>query len=574
MKKKTRKLGIKAKLLLPVITINVLLCITIVTALSIRLRNSMVEMGREQAMIAAEFSVSRINGTSIKGIKPGDEETSKYLKIAKTLKEIKEETNILYSYILYTDGNKVFYKAVSEDEIEDNYIGEEFEVSYDILKQAFDGISFSEPGIADTEFGKLITSYVPIRDELNEVIAVLGCDYDASVIVQRIEMNIELAVIIGLISVVGSIIICSLIISRVTRGLLTVNDRIYDLVHNKGDLTQIIKMKTGDEMELISENVNELLAYIRSIMIHISDSSSNLMESSECIVKSLDDAQGSVENVSATMEEMSAGMEETTASLNQVTESIQEIYRFIESIYGQAEAGLEFTEKIDTNATQICSEAMKERSRIKDEVDQMILTVQNSIEQSRNVKQINELVENIIGITKQTNLLALNASIEAARAGESGRGFAVVAEEIGSLAANSAKIAAQINGVSEKVIVAVDELSNKSTEMLSFVNEKAMRGYNQLVETSDSYSKDASKMMNMMLEFRENSKELQNTMDYIRKAIAEVNLAVEDSANGVQHVTEMTVNLVGNMSDISEEVGKNQIISNELNDEVHKFKIK
>lgn len=573
MKKKTRKLGIKAKLLLPVITINVLLCITIVTAISIRLKNSMVEMGREQAMIAAEFSVSQINGAAIMDIKPGDEETGKYLNIAKTLKEIKEGTNILYNYILYTDGSKVFYKAVSEDEIEDNYIGEEFEVSYDILKQAFDGTRFSEPGIANTEYGKLITSYVPIQDESNEVIAVLGCDYDASVIVQRIVKNIELTIVIGLICVIGSIIICNIMISRVTRGLLTVNDKIYDLVHNKGDLTQTIQIKTGDEMELISENVNELLAYIRSIMIHISDSSSNLTESSERVVSSLDDAQGSVGDVSATMEEMSAAMEETTASLNQVTESIQEIYRFIESIYGQAEAGLEFTETIDTNAKQICSEAIKERSQIKDEVDQMVVTVQNSIEQSRNVKQINELVENIIGITKQTNLLALNASIEAARAGESGRGFAVVADEIGSLAVNSAKIASKINIVSEKVIVAVDELSNKATEMVSFVNEKAMRGFNQLVETSDSYSKDASKMMNMMLRFREDSKELQNTMDYIRKAITEVNLAVEDSANGVQHVTEMTMNLVGNMSDIGQEVEKNQSISNELNDEVRKFKI-
>ncbi len=57
-----------------------------------------------------------------------------------------------------------------------------------------------------------------------------------------------------------------------------------------------------------------------------------------------------------------------------------------------------------------------------------ILTVLNqAIEDSKSVNQVNSLTDDILNIASQTNLLALNASIEAARAGEAGRGFSVVA---------------------------------------------------------------------------------------------------------------------------------------------------
>jgi methyl-accepting chemotaxis protein len=58
--------------------------------------------------------------------------------------------------------------------------------------------------------------------------------------------------------------------------------------------------------------------------------------------------------------------------------------------------------------------------------------------------QINQIAQNISGVSGQTNLLALNATIEAARAGDAGKGFAVVASEVKALASRSSGLSTEI----------------------------------------------------------------------------------------------------------------------------------
>lgn len=326
-------------------------------------------------------------------------------------------------------------------------------------------------------------------------------------------------------------------------------------------------------MELIAENVNALLEYIRLIMLNIADNSRHLSVSTENVVQSLFEAEGNIADVSATMEEMSAAVEETSCSLSQVHDSIGDIYHAIEDISQKADGGQNSSQEIMKKAADIHQSAVKNQREANEKTQVMAAAVNDKIEKSRTVEQIGELTANIISITGQTNLLALNASIEAARAGEAGKGFAVVANEIGKLAANSAQAAAQIRTVSDNVTEAVEELAEEAEKMLAFMNETAIEGFQKLLETSKSYQGDVGNMSSLMEEFAIESRKLRESIDGIKDAVSMVNDAMEDSAQGITNVAEMSSELTMRVKDISGEADLNKNISIKLSGEVDKFKL-
>ena len=199
--------------------------------------------------------------------------------------------------------------------------------------------------------------------------------------------------------------------------------------------------------------------------------------------------------------------------------------------------------------------------------------VNEKIQKSKAVEKIRELTSDILSITRQTNLLSLNASIEAARAGEAGKGFAVVADEIGKLATDSAAAAEQIQHVSVDVMNAVNELAGEASKMVEFMDETAMKGYAELVCTSGEYNKDAVKLNDIMKLFQNQSEQLRNNMDNIRQVMVAVNRAVEESANGVNRIAEMSVSIAENVSDIGGQAETNKDIAGELDKEVNKFQL-
>lgn len=568
---RTRRLTIRAKILIPSIIIVVLVCGLMGYNSYTRFEKSMVRMGVEEADMAATIVADSLDANLVYKVTVGSEGTQVYQNLQGDLRKKQKACGIAFLYTLYTDGKKVYYGVDSDEDAAK--VGDEFADSYAELEPVFGGKEYIQDYIDHTEDGDLITVYKPIEDNAGKVVAILGCDYDASSIAAELQKAVVQTLQIGGICLILAILILTIIVSRITKGLMQVNAKIYDLVHNEGDLTQKLDVRSGDELELIAGNVNELLAYIRKIMIGISSGSMRLMSSSRKMVDHLSSADESITDVSATMQEMSAAMEETTSSLNQITEAIDEIYSSVERIAGNADAGKVSSQEMESRASGANDAAAEGEKKANIETEKMAASLNEKIAKSKSVEQIEILTSNIIEITEQTNLLALNASIEAARAGEAGRGFAVVADEIGKLAGNSADAAAKIRQVSAEVIQAVNELAEGSQQMIEFVRNSTEEGFGGLVATSENYATDANAMRAMMEQFAQTAEELRSTMDGIRESISAVNIAVEESAKGIAGVSESSVQLTGNVNDIQSEASDNNGIAEDLATEVGKFKL-
>lgn len=573
MKQKVRKISIRFQILIPVVILMATCCLALANSAKARITEGISKVAAEEAGLVAKITATSLDGDIIASLKPGDEKRTEYKNILETFRKTKQALGMAYVYTLYMSEGNVYYGIDSDTSSLQAAIGDTYEVRDENIYQVFDGTPYTQEYIEETMYGNLISSYYPIKNSSGKTVAVFGCDYNADAIMAAIEKsNLEIANI-SIACIIIDAIALYFLISSITKRIITVNNKIYDLVNNEGDLTQKLEINTGDELELISNNINQLLEHIRNIMTNIAGNSFSLNQSSKTISQHLTEAEVDVADVSSTMEQMSAAMEETSASLTQINEVVSTSFATAEEILAKADLGRNMTDEVMNSAVTIYNRAETEQAEAREKTRLITALMNEKIEKSKAVEQIKALTDDILKISGQTKLLALNANIEAARAGEAGRGFSVVAEEIGKLAANSAEAAAQIEDVSLQVIGAVNELAEESAQMLRFMDETAISGYEKLLETCALYKDNVGELNHMMHEFAEQSDGLKQNMEHVKESIAAVNIAVEESTTGVNSITETCINLTSSVSEIGCEATSNTSIADALNSEVGKFKL-
>lgn len=574
MKKKVRKWSIRYKVLVPSSILVLVMCLLMGGNAYFRIQSGMIALGVEEAQMAAAVAQTAVDGDLLKEVREGTQGSEAYESLLTALRQVQKVCGIKFLYTLYSDDGKNVYYGVDTDATGGQAVpGELFETSYQELADVFAGHEYIQDYIDVTEDGSLISAYLPIYGSDGSVTGILGCDYDAAYVENRIEGARNSIMQLSVICIILSVVLLNLIVGRIVKSLRKVDEKIYDLVNNEGDLTQKLDISSGDELELIAGNVNAMLEYIRKIMLGIADDSRKLEASANSVAESLASARDNISDVSSTMEEMSAAMEETSASLYQVNESVSNINNTVGNIAEKASQESGSSQLTMERVREVYEKAQSDKERAGSLADEMSQKVNERIQRSKAVEQIDSLTAEIINITDQTSLLALNANIEAARAGEAGRGFAVVAGEIGSLAANSAKAAAEIQNVSQEVISAVNELAQEAGRMLQFLDETAMAGYEMLLENSRNYQNDVGHLSDVMQEFAADSEELRKNIDSIKEAVESVNIAVEESTKGVVNVTTVSSDLTQSMESINEEADANKEISGQLSTEVGKFKL-
>ncbi|APH16899.1 methyl-accepting chemotaxis (MCP) signaling domain protein [Clostridium sporogenes] len=199
--------------------------------------------------------------------------------------------------------------------------------------------------------------------------------------------------------------------------------------------------------------------------------------------------------------------------------------------------------------------------------------LESAIESSKVVEQINVLSDSIMDITSQTNLLALNAAIEAARAGEAGKGFSVVADEIRKLAEQSKDTVTEIQSITVKVIESVKNLSDSSSNLLTFVSTDMDNDYKTMLNVADKYSEDASFVDTLVTDFSSTSEELLASLQDVLKTIEGVAQAASEGAGGTTDIASKILEVNNKSNDVLQEALKSEESANKLKEEISKFKI-
>ncbi|MCE5204417.1 MAG: HAMP domain-containing methyl-accepting chemotaxis protein [Actinomycetia bacterium] len=246
----------------------------------------------------------------------------------------------------------------------------------------------------------------------------------------------------------------------------------------QGDLTVRAEKVNDDEIGVLTEECNQLIASLADIAGNVRRSSESvtnaatqLSASSQEINSSSMEISSSVQQIAHGAELQSRKVEETSSAMESITKTVNDVARRAE----EASKTSEEAAKAAVLGEQATSEAITKIG----EVRRAIETLASSVEiLGQRSTEIGHIVDVITSIADQTNLLSLNAAIEAARAGESGRGFSVVAEEVRKLAEGSGKAAEQIGEL-------IKDVQNETARAIKFMEV----GANEVVVGSEVVGK-------------------------------------------------------------------------------------
>lgn len=412
-------------------------------------------------------------------------------------------------------------------------------------------------------------------DEFNEKLSSQS-DALANERIQKSNDANAIAAALFVFYIVISVVMIIIVNRSVSRPARNASEHLSQIINkidkNEGDLTERIHVSTEDEVGQLVKGVNNFIGQLQGIMQKIHGETTHMNELVSNITDGINNSNESANNVSATMEELSASMEEVAATMDQINIGAQEILTSSNEMSDKAKSGTEYIKEIKVRAEdvrELATGSKESTSRMLHDIRELL---EEAIANSHSVEQINALTGDILNISSQTNLLALNASIEAARAGESGKGFAVVADEIRVLADNSRDTANNIQKISGVVTQAVDELAKNANDMLQFIDSTVLEDYDKFVDSANQYHADADNLDDILHDFYQRTQQLAETLASMTQGIDGINIAVDESAQGVTIAAQSTSELVDALSAIKTEADTNHEISIKLEGEVKRFK--
>lgn len=377
------------------------------------------------------------------------------------------------------------------------------------------------------------------------------------------------------ISIVAIIIAVLVVVRMVIKPIQSTQKQlsgiISDIDQRQGDLTKRVDIVPVEELAELGSGINDFIIKLQSIFHTIVDNSEKIDQVVSEVKESVVTSGDSVSDLSALTEELSATMQDVSNNverINKHTETVRDEVRAIAERSGEVK---EYSVDMKQQADAVEKSARSNLKTTEEKVNEILAVLNQSIEESKSVDQVNSLTDDILNIASQTNLLALNASIEAARAGEAGKGFAVVAEEIRQLAELSTQNANNIQKINSTVIHAVKNLADNAKSLVTYMNEAILPEFEEFVQTGVKYEENASYIEDVMNEFADKTEKLRVSISDIAASINTISQSLNDGVEGVNGVAASTQVLVVDMENIVQRMDENQKIAEDLSEETSVF---
>lgn len=395
-----------------------------------------------------------------------------------------------------------------------------------------------------------------IDNSMNDLLEFSSQELDSSKAYLQGKANgaYTLIVVVVILLVVTAVLVMiianKIIVVPIQKIARVINGMIEAIHNNRGNLNERVPVQTKDEIATLARGVNEFLDILQDVIGGVISCGEEINRQQLSVNKVVEETNQNANDTSATMEELAASMEEVSATVGYVSENTREAEASVGEVVDKAVNGTKFAEEIRNRAEELRKLAQDSRATAGSMIKGFDVTLNASIEDSRQIEQIGNLTADILGIASKTNLLALNASIEAARAGEAGKGFAVVADEIRQLADSSKETAGNIQQISTSVVAAVMTLAENAGNLVKFINDRVMPDYEILERTGEQYLNDSITVDQMMSEMRASMEKIGAMMRTVAESNENITSNVRESAQGVGGVVDNTAALAENMKDI------------------------
>ncbi len=564
---KTKKLSIAAQLFLFIWGAAMVVAAIVGSIAYLNMGSFLQKKCKDDVMEIAVIAAENVDGKTFANAMKGNE--TALLEVKDSLSFFLAGNSVTYVYTLMPKDAEWFQFVVDTDPEDPGEYAEVYEAQ-DAMFEAMKGGPSVDP--FTDEWGTFYSGYAPITQD-GKVLGIVAVDYEASSIQTSLNSLIRNILLAVGAAILFAALAALLVAVRMRRNFIKVNDKILEVASDDGDLTKVLNITSGDELEVIGNSLNRLLEKTGNTIREIKGGTGSIETKMENINTHVTDSAARVSGINETIHSMAASSEQIAASVGTVGDQVDIVYRDIQNIVEIAADNTISLQEINNASVKLRDTAQASFDGVGRNVEKMSLSLQEEKQKAEAVLRIKELSETILGISGQTNLLALNASIEAARAGEAGKGFAVVAGEIGALAGNTNDAANEIQKMSKEVVEAIQGLNALADQMLRFLQDEISADYQKYGDISRGFTEKSDGIRKSMERFLKNMEEHAGVLEEIRGAMESVGEASEESSAEIIHLSGLLADIDGEMKNIETAVTETFLAISDMNHELSGYRV-